>query len=142
MNGPFAPSTLEAVLALALAFLLALPLGWGSERRRSRSAGIRSYPLISLCVCGFLLISRTTAEGPGEQADVVFGLLNGIGFVGSGVIITSPGRASGMVTAIGLWVTGAIGAGVAFGVPLISAALSLVGTLMLWGPRRARPEAS
>ncbi len=136
-----APSPLEAALALALAFLLALPLGWENERR-SRSAGLRTYPLVSVCVCGFLLVSRTSAGGPGEQADVVFGVLNGIGFVGSGVIVKSPEQPRGMVTAISLWVTGAIGAGAALGAPLVSAALSLVSALVLWPSRSARPETS
>ena len=94
--------------------LLALPLGWEREQR-SRSAGLRTYPLLSVCVCGFLLLAQSTAGGPTEQADVFYGVLIGIGFVGSGAIVKSPERARGMSTAVSLWVTGAIGAGVAYG---------------------------
>jgi putative Mg2+ transporter-C (MgtC) family protein len=129
--------TLDAALRLALAFALALPPGWERERR-SRSAGLRTYPLLSACVCGFLLLGTRAAGGPGEQADVFFGVLTGIGFVASGAIMQSTERVEGMSTAVTLWVTGAIGAGVAFGVPLISAALSLTSALALWAPSLAR----
>ena len=33
-----------------------------------------------------------------------------------------------------LWVTGAVGAGVAYGAPLLAAALSLLSLLALWAP--------
>ena len=51
----------------------------------------------------------------GEQADVFYGVLSGIGFVASGAVLKSPEGAGGMSTAVSLWVTGAIGAGVACG---------------------------
>lgn len=124
---------LDAILRLGLAFLLVLPLGWERERR-SRSAGLRTYPLLSVCVCGFLLLAQRAAGGPTEQADVFYGVLSGIGFVGSGAIMKSAEGASGMSTAVSLWVTGAIGAGVAYGSTLVSAALSLMSVLALWAP--------
>jgi putative Mg2+ transporter-C (MgtC) family protein len=127
---------LDAIFRLALAFLLVLPLGWEREQR-SRSAGLRTYPLLSVCVCGFLLLAQRGGGGPSEQADVFFGVLNGIGFVGSGAIVKSPERARGMSTAVSLWVTGAIGVGVAYRSPLISASLSLMSVLALWAPSLA-----
>lgn len=124
---------LDAALRLALAFLLVLPIGWERENR-SRSADLRTYPLLSVCVCGFLLLAQRGIGEPGEQADVFFGMLTGIGFVGSGAIVKSPEGAGGLSTAISLWVTGAVGAGVAYGTPLISAALSLMSVVGLWAP--------
>jgi putative Mg2+ transporter-C (MgtC) family protein len=124
---------LDDAVRLGLAFLLVLPLGWDRERR-SRSAGLRTYPLLSVGVCGFLLLARTAARGAIEQADVLYGVLTGIGFVGSGAIMKSPESAQGMSTAVSLWLTGAIGAGVAYGRPLVSAALSLMCLLTLWTP--------
>jgi putative Mg2+ transporter-C (MgtC) family protein len=66
------------------------------------------------------------------------GLLTGIGFVASGALTRSSGAANGMSTAVTLWVTGAIGAGVAYGIPLVSAALSLISVLALWVPSLVR----
>lgn len=124
---------LDAALRLALAFLLALPVAWEREQE-TRSAGLRTYPLLSACICGFLLLGQSGIGDPKEQADVFYGVLNGIGFVGSGAIVKSPQRAAGMSTAVSLWVTGAIGAGVAYGTPLVSAVLSLVCAVALWVP--------
>jgi putative Mg2+ transporter-C (MgtC) family protein len=116
------PPLLEVALRLALAFVFALPIGWERERR-SRAANLRTYPLLSVCVGGILLAGLGTGGGPGEQADVYFGVLTGIGFVVSGAIVTSPEHPSGMTTAVSLWTTGAIGASTAYGNVPIAAAL-------------------
>jgi putative Mg2+ transporter-C (MgtC) family protein len=129
--------TLDGAIRLALALALALPLGWEREQR-SRAAGLRTYPLLSVCVCGFLLLAQRRAGGASEQADVFYGVLSGIGFVGSGAVLKSPEGAGGMSTAISLWVTGAIGAGVAYDAPLVSAALSLISVLALSAPSLVR----
>ena len=61
--------------------------------------------------------------------------------MGSGAILQSPDRAGGMNTAVSLWVTGAIGAGVAYGSPRISAAVALVSLVALRAPKsHARRE--
>jgi putative Mg2+ transporter-C (MgtC) family protein len=130
-------ATLEGALRLALALVLALPLGWEREQRSS-AAGLRTYPLVSACVCGFLLLAQQRAGGAQEQADVFYGVLSGIGFVGSGAVLESPEGARGMSTAVSLWLTGAIGAGVAYETPLISATLSLVSLMALAGPPLVR----
>jgi putative Mg2+ transporter-C (MgtC) family protein len=132
---PAHPS-LDLALRLALALLLALPLGWEREPR-SRSAGLRTYPLLSVCVCGFLLLAQRAAWEASAQADAFYGVLTGIGFVVSGAIIKSNERGGGMSTAVGLWVTGAIGAGVALGSPLVSAVLSLITVIAMRAPSLA-----
>ena len=129
---------LVPVLRLGLAALLVLPLGWERDQR-SRSAGLRTYALLSASVCGFLLLAQRTG-GPAEQADAFYGVLLGIGFVGSGAVVKSPGHAPGLSTAVSLWVSGAIGAGVAYGDAIVSAAISLMSLLALWAPAFARPR--
>src|SRR4051794_35326750 len=86
---------LVPLVRLGLAFLLALPLGWERDQR-SRSAGLRTYPLLSVGVCGFLLVAQRTTGGPAEQADAVYGVLAGMGFVGSGAIVRSPEHGHGL----------------------------------------------
>ena len=128
---------LVPVLRLALAFLLALPLGWERDERR-RSAGLRTYALLSVSVCGFLLIAQRTAGGPGEQADAFYGVLLGMGFVGSGAVVRSPEHGPELTAAVSLWVAGAIGAGVAYGNALVSMAVSLITVVAFWAPSLAR----
>src|SRR5689334_21688113 len=109
----------DAALRLGLAFLLALPLGW-----EHRSSSVRpTYPLLSACVCSFLLLARSASWGASGEADVFYGVLTGIGFVGSGLGVKSRENPGGVSMAVSLWVTGAVGAGVAYGIPLVSMAL-------------------
>jgi putative Mg2+ transporter-C (MgtC) family protein len=122
-----------AIGRLALAFALALPLGWDREHR-SRSPGLRVHPLLAACTCGFLLLPLGVAWGVGAQADVFYGLVSGIGFVASGAVLKSSDGIRGMSTAASLWVTGAVGAGVAYGVPQLSAALTLLSLVALRAP--------
>ena len=130
---------LGPVLRLGLALLLVLPLGWESERS-SRSLGLRTYALLSVSVCGLLLLAQTTAGGPVEQADAFYGVLLGMGFVGSGAVIQSPEKARGLSKSASLWVTGAVGAGAAYGDAPIAAAVSLMTVVALWVPALARPR--
>jgi uncharacterized membrane protein YhiD involved in acid resistance len=41
------------VFALPAAFALAVPIGWDREKR-ARSAGLRTFPLVTLASCGFV----------------------------------------------------------------------------------------
>jgi putative Mg2+ transporter-C (MgtC) family protein len=125
------------VLRLGLALLLALPLGWERDQRR-RSAGLRTHALLSMGVCGFLLLGQKVAGGPAAEADAFYGVLLGMGFVGSGAVVASGERARGSSTAASLWVTGAIGAGVAYGSTLVAAAVSLLSVVALAAPSLAR----
>lgn len=44
------------VMDLAIAYALALPIGWDRERKE-RSAGIRTFPLVAIASCGFVLVA-------------------------------------------------------------------------------------
>ena len=110
---------LEAMLAtfahLVIAFVLALPLAWEREHH-ARTAGLRTFPLVAVASCGFVLLtSRVMAGHPDAQARIVQGLITGIGFIGGGAILKSEGSVRGTATAASIWNTGAIGAAVAFG---------------------------
>jgi putative Mg2+ transporter-C (MgtC) family protein len=100
--------------ALAVAFVLALPVGWEREYSE-RSAGLRTFPLVAVASCGYILIaSRVLAGHPEGTARVIEGLMTGIGFIGGGAILKSDGAVRGTATAASVWNTGAIGAAVAF----------------------------
>lgn len=110
---------------LVTAFLLALPVGWDREDS-GRSAGLRTFPLVSLSSCAFVVIGLYAFAGDaGAQARVLQGLITGIGFVGGGAIMKSDTRVQGTATAASIWTTGAIGATVAYGRLDIAVLLSL-----------------
>jgi putative Mg2+ transporter-C (MgtC) family protein len=103
------------LLALTIAYALALPIGWDREREE-RSAGLRTFPLVALASCGFVQATEgIAAHSPEAQARIIEGLITGIGFIGGGAIIKHGGNVQGTATAAGLWATGAIGAAVGLG---------------------------
>lgn len=91
---------------LALAYLLALPVGW--EREHSdRSAGIRTFPLVAIASCGFVLAAGEMDAA--SKSRVIQGVVTGIGFVGGGAILKHEGSVHGTATAASLWAMGALG---------------------------------
>ena len=126
------------LIALSVAYCLALPIGWNREQEE-RSAGVRTFPLVAMAACGFVMIAievlGLTSDG---QARIMEGLMTGIGFIGGGAILKHGDRATGTATAASLWATGAIGAAVGYGQLDIAVILSLVTflTLTLLAPLR------
>jgi putative Mg2+ transporter-C (MgtC) family protein len=119
------------LLRVAIAFTLALPIGW--ERSKAiRSVGLRTFPIVAIASCGYMLIAH---QMPGASADTVSralqGVLGGIGFVGGGAILKERGSIYGLATAASIWNTGAIGASVALGREEIALVLSLINFAVL-----------
>jgi putative Mg2+ transporter-C (MgtC) family protein len=101
-------------LRLAVAFVLALPIAWNREKE-TRSAGLRTFPLVALASCGFVLLGRGAyGDDPGAQARVMEGVITGIGFIGGGAIMKHSNTVVGTATASSIWATGAMGAAVAY----------------------------
>lgn len=131
-------AALSHLIALAVAYLLALPIGWNREREE-RSAGLRTFPLVAMAACGFVMIAiEVLSVGSEQHSRILEGLMTGIGFVGGGAILKQGDRAKGTATAASLWATGAIGAAVGYGQLDIAVILSLVTvlTLVLMTPLR------
>lgn len=116
--------TASHVAALAVAYVLALPIGWNRELEE-RTAGIRTFPLVAMAACGFVLVAIGVlgAASPG-QARILEGLITGVGFIGGGAILKHGMQASGTATAASLWATGALGAAVGYGLYDIAVILS------------------
>ena len=111
---------------LLLAFLLALPIGWDREQA-ARSAGLRTFPLVAIGSCGFVLIGqRVLGPDPQAQARIIEGLMTGIGFIGGGAILKSKASVHGTATAASIWVTGAVGAAVAYDLFEIALVLAVI----------------
>ncbi len=119
------------LLRIGIAFVLALPLGW-ERRRSSRNMGLRTFPLVAIASCGYMLIARNMVEVSADsQMRALQGLLGGIGFLAGGAILKAKGNVYGLATAASLWNTGAIGAAVAFGREEIAIVLSVVNFALL-----------
>jgi len=102
---------LDHVGKLLTAYALTIPIGWDREQE-GHSVGIRTFPLVALASCGYLLAVMNPAD-PASTSRVVQGLTAGIGFVGGGAIVRDGATVHGTATAASIWMTGAIGAAVA-----------------------------
>ena len=97
---------------LGVAYIFALPVGLDREAS-SRSAGLRTFPLVAIAACGYTLVGFSVLSSTGAEARVLQGIITGIGFIGGGAILKSSGTVTGTATAASIWTTGLIGIAVA-----------------------------
>ncbi len=116
---------LRHLLLLVFAYALAVPVGWNRERE-ARGAGLRTFPLVALGSCGYVLIGLSVLHGSASQSRILYGLMTGIGFIGGGAILKGRDAVHGTATAASIWITGAIGAAVAWGRYEIAIVLSVL----------------
>jgi putative Mg2+ transporter-C (MgtC) family protein len=123
---------LPHLVALSIAYVLALPIGWNRERAE-RSAGLRTFPLVALATCGIVQATEGFLNGhPEGTARIIEGLMTGMGFIGGGAILKDNGSVRGTATAASLWATGATGAAVGLGAYDVAVVVSLFTFLTLW----------
>jgi len=124
---------------LLTAWILSLPVAWDRERR-SRGAGLRTFPLVAVAACGYMLVGISVLDSTGAEARVVQGLITGIGFIGGGAILKSKGSVTGTATAASIWNTGLIGMAVAYQRYEIALLMSLINFLTLRLVQRWKPD--
>lgn len=119
------------LFSVACAYVLAMPIAWEREQN-ARSAGLRTFPLVAVASCGYILLATSVFGGdPESSSRVLQGLMTGIGFIGGGAILKYGTSVQGTATAASVWNTGAIGAAVAFHRYEIAIVLSVINFLTL-----------
>ena len=109
-----------AVPRLLAASLLGGVIGLEREYKR-RSAGVRTNLLICLGAAFFTLLSSVLAgDGNPNKGQVASNIVQGIGFLGAGLILHNRTRISGLTSAATVWVVASIG--MACGAGLFAAA--------------------
>ena len=131
--------SLDHVVHLLVAFFLALPIGW-NRARAEQGAGIRTFPLVAMASCGFVQ-TGISVLGPGvvNHANILQGVITGVGFIGAGAIIKEGASTTGTATAASIWTVGIIGAAVGYGYYDIGITLAAANLAVLF--IRARPQA-
>lgn len=111
----------HAIIIALFKMLLALICGGvlGIERgRKKRPAGFRTYMLVCLGATIVMMTNEYICEvyGTGDVARMGAQVVNGIGFLGAGTIITTGhNRVKGLTTAAGLWAAACIGLAIGSG---------------------------
>ena len=101
---------LELTIRMVGAGLLGAAIGYEREMR-AKGAGLRTHVLVALGACLFMIISQYgfSEADRFDAARIAAGVVGGLGFLGGGIIMKTSNHVSGLTTAAGLWVTGAVG---------------------------------
>jgi putative Mg2+ transporter-C (MgtC) family protein len=100
----------------------------GLEREyRSKSAGLRTFTLISVGSTIFTILSEKMGMHSSPDR-IAANVVTGIGFLGAGVIFKMDDRVKGLTTATIIWVTASLGMSIGNGNIL----LSFLGTLVVY----------
>ncbi|MGH9719714.1 MAG: MgtC/SapB family protein [Bryobacteraceae bacterium] len=101
------------MMKIAACYLMALPVGWEREWD-ARTAGIRTFPLVTGASCGYMPAGESLA-GSEVAARLMEGVMTGIGFIGGGAILKDNMGVHGTATAASIWIIGAVGISVSQG---------------------------
>ena len=113
---------MKNLMQLFIALILPIMTAWEREKS-SRSAGLRTFPLVSMAACTFTILAMSIFNDQDAQSKVIAGIVTGIGFIGGGAILKDSSQVSGTSTAAAIWSTGAIG--IAVGLERIEIAIAL-----------------
>jgi putative Mg2+ transporter-C (MgtC) family protein len=107
--------SLDHLVHLLVAYGLALPIGW-HRVREEHGAGLRTFPLVAIASCA-LVQTAISVFGPAAagNANIIQGVVTGIGFIGAGAIIRQGDLTTGHATAASIWAVGIMGAAVGYG---------------------------
>lgn len=129
---------MESFIYLAIALVLGSLLGL-ERSLAGKTAGVRTFGLVSMGSCLFILIARfvipTVETFNYDPLRVAAGIVVGIGFLCGGVIIFKDSTLTGLTTAAGLWVAAGIGMAVGYGLislALVATAATLIVFTVFW----------
>jgi len=132
-------SDVEAIQRLALAMVVGAALGVERERL-DRPAGLRTYMLVVEGACLFMIcaillaVQISRAGGVSDPGRIASTVVQGIGFIAAGVILTTGKEVVGLTTAAGLWVATALGLLIGAGfyvVALVATVATLIAMVVL-----------
>ena len=61
----------QNLLRLLAAYIIALPVAWNREKGARRNAGLRTFPLVALASCGYMLVGMQVLDTTDAESRVV-----------------------------------------------------------------------
>ena len=86
---------------LSIAFILSLPIALNREMK-DKGAGLRTFPLVSIASCAFMLVGMDIYHGSDPEARIMYAIITGMGFIGGGAIFKGDNGVKGTATAASL----------------------------------------
>lgn len=139
------------LLRVFVAAVLSGALGWEREAA-GKTAGLRTHVLVGIGSSLFVVLGEAVALSYPATAAIlrieplalIQAVAVGIGFLGSGVVVTTGAGVKGLTTAASIWATAAVGVATGFGHFILSVGttvlvlLALRGLMLLEGNREGR----
>lgn len=114
------------IAEFAIAFGLSALIGLERELKQ-KAAGVRTYTVVGVGTALFVLVSKygfTDVLSPDrvvlDPSRVAAQIVSGLGFIGGGIIFVKRDVVRGLTTAASIWLTAAVGAAAAAGLPLLA----------------------
>jgi putative Mg2+ transporter-C (MgtC) family protein len=124
----------QTQLELSIRLLLAIVLGGlvGFNRERGgHAAGLGTFSLVTLGACVFSIVSDLVFVAQADNTRIASGIVEGIGFLGAGIILTGRRSVHGLTTAAALWATASVGMLVGYGLYVLAFATTLAVYIVL-----------
>ena len=94
---------------------------------RQKPGGVKTNALVALASCAFVLVIDSI--DPTQKGRVITGIIQGVGFIGGGLILKEGHTARGITGAAEIWVAAAIG--LACSVAMWGLAITILGLAIL-----------
>lgn len=116
------------IIKLVLASICGGAIGFERENK-NKNAGIRTYMTVCLSTTIVMIIAQRCFidTRTGDLSRMAAAALQGIGFLGAGLIIQKDNKLMGITTAAILWATAVIGLAIGYGLYF----LGVIGTLFM-----------
>jgi putative Mg2+ transporter-C (MgtC) family protein len=129
------------IAELGIALVLSASIGLERELRQ-KAAGLRTYTTVGVGAALWMLVSKygffdVVAAGTVslDPSRVAAQIVSGLGFIGAGVIFVHRGSIQGLTTAATIWLTAAVGAAAAAGLPVLAAVATAAYFLVAYAVR-------
>jgi putative Mg2+ transporter-C (MgtC) family protein len=138
MDGAFLIPGSEAAMTWSLLMAAILGSLLGIERSiAGKHAGMRTYALVSLGSCLFVLIGTIASShlqpffGGVNPLQIAGSIVIGIGFIGSGLVALKSDMHVELTTASGIWVVAGIGMACGFGFYMLAVVTTVIAAAIL-----------
>jgi len=121
---------LHAIILLLLSVIAGYFIGHQRIRSGHSEVGSRTLSLVALGACLFTLIP-TLSSIPGDPWRMAAGIIQGVGFLGAGILIKVDNGIKGVTTAAAIWVSASIGIAFGSGEILIASVVTVLVYVIL-----------
>lgn len=106
----------------------------GIEREvNGKPAGIRTCGLVALATCALTILTQLVSPIFPDRGHIAANIVQGLGFLCAGTIITNKDKVIGLTTAAAIWAVAAIGMSVGFSQHLLAIQTTLLTVAVMFG---------